>query len=258
MKLRKSNKALERVDLFDWCAEAIKARDKLTQDVDHLKREHDALKALVAEETVKVKELARSKHEFEATHDSWLKDLLNEKKIKIRTQEQLLATAQVDPNKLAAVVTASKLRCGGEPRPARKGKRKAKASEASDDEPDKMDVDVVEAPDSHDEEMDEVDRATTTGSEETASEPESDPPTKKVGNKKSAQSSPASAVGNPGRAGKAGKANKIGHNLRDKKVVTPDESDNENPAPQKKSPMSSKKPAPAPDVDPDDVSTASE
>lgn len=177
LKLRKSNKAEGSIDLFDWCAEAITARDKLAHDVGKLKREHDSLMAVVAEETAKIKDLARSKQEFETTHDSWLKDLLNEKKVKIRTQEQLLATAHVDPDKLAAA-TASKTGAGV----SRRGKRKADASEADDassDGADQMDLDVQDGPESH-EELGNDDRATT-ASEETISDPEPDTTQEDIG-----------------------------------------------------------------------------
>lgn len=245
LKLRRSGSADASFKLFDWCAEAITSRDKLALDVGKLKREHDALKALVAEETAKIKDLARSKEEFETSHDSWLKDLLNEKKVKIRTQEQLLATAHVDPAKLAAA-TASMTAAGA----SRRSKRKADDSEADDDSndgADKMDVDAQGGADSHDEELDDADRATT-ASEETASGSEHDPTPEKSGDKASRASSAAAS---------SGKAREVGHNLRDKKVVTPDESEDEAP-PRKRSPATKKKPEPAPEVDDDDVSTQSE
>lgn len=252
LKLRKSKQAEASIDLFNWCAEAVKARDKLAQDVGDLKREHDALQALVTEETAKIDHLARSKLEFEATHDSWLKDLLNEKKVKIRTQEQLLATVNLDPNKLAAATRANRRGTGA----SRGGKRKAEASDGdlSGGDADKMDVDpdLDEAPESHDEQMVEADRATTHS--ETESDPEPDTSPNKKLDKKAARASPASA------AGSSGKTDKVRHNLRDKKVVSPGESEDEAPPPPKKSPAAKKKtPAPSQVADDDgDHTTASD
>lgn len=212
LKLRKSHKAEASVELFDWCVESISARDKLEQDMIELRREHESLQALVAQETAKVQELARSKQEFEAMHDSWLKDLLNEKKVKIRMQERILATAHVDPDKLAsatAAATASKphhSRAGT----SRKGKRKAQGlehttdnSSHSNDEADEMDLD-----ESHEEqEIEDVDMATDDS--ETASDSDANSESK---------DSPPSKTGSSGKAGKASSR------LRDKKTIDSDES----------------------------------
>lgn len=231
------------MELFDWCVESISARDKLEQDIIELRREHESLQSLVAEETAKVQELARSKQEFEALHDSWLKDLLNEKKVKIRMQEQILATAHVDPDKLAcatAAATASKPH-NSRAATSSKGKRKAQGldhpdkSTRSNDEADEMDLDVDES--HEEEEIEDVDMATTDS--ETASDTDSKPESKSTARKKT---------------GSSGKSGKAGHNLRDKSIAAPDESDEE--ASTRKGPPRGKKPAPA--DDPDDVSTASE
>ncbi|CAN8103864.1 unnamed protein product [Discula destructiva] len=265
LKLRKSNKAEASVELFDWCVETIKARDKLAHDVCELRREHDALRSLVAEETAKIQELARGKKEFEAAHDSWLKDLLNEKKVKIRTQEQLLATARVDPDKLAAAAKTSKPHRSGAGL-SRAAKRKAETSEGddSDDDADKMDLDVDEVHESHGGETDEVDRGTT-GSE-TASEPEYGPEPKS-NQMKGARASPASA------AESSVKNRRAGHKLRDKKVVTANESDEEASPSRTTSSSTKKKLAPVSELhgggsdndnddddddDDDDVTTGSE
>ncbi|KAJ4404231.1 hypothetical protein N0V82_010535 [Gnomoniopsis sp. IMI 355080] len=255
LKLRKSHKAEAAVELFDWCSASIRARDKLEEDIVELRRENESLKALVAEETAKFQELVRTKQEFEATHDSWLKDLLNEKKVKIRMQEQILATAHVDPNKLAsgtAAATASKPHLTGVGA-SRKGKRKAQGSDSvdgeqnSEDKADKMDLDIDSRPESHDEGPEEVDIATTDS--ETASDSESNPEPKSAARNKGTSASPALATGSPGKADNAG------HNLRNKKVVTPDDSEDEAP-PRKESPPRKRTSVPA--YDPDDESTASE
>lgn len=247
LKLRKSEKARDSIDLFDWCAEVATARDKLALDVGKLQREHDVLKALVAEETAQIKDLACSKQEFETTHDSWLKDLLNEKKVKIRTQEQLLTTARINPDKLAAATVS---RTGAAA--SRPGKRKADVSDADDashDGTDKMDLDVADEPTSHDEELGDIDRATTV-SEETASDSDLDADTKKKSASKTA--SRASSA-----AGSSKTTSKTDPKVRDRKVVTPDESEDEAP-PREKSHGTKKKPTPAPEIDPADLTTESE
>jgi hypothetical protein len=101
--------------------------------------------------------------------------LLNEKKLKIRDQQRLLASSSVDPVKLETVEgsrTAFQERSAG---PSRKGKRKVgeNTQPPSDDESDggfeKMEVD--EAPDS---EQDDARTADEETEDETASEDERD------------------------------------------------------------------------------------
>lgn len=189
LKLRRSNAAAETIDMFDWCAESTRARVKLEKDIADLKQKHDDLQKLVAEETAHSEELVRSKREFEAEHDSWLKDLLNEKKLKIRLQEQILATAHVDQAKLDAVAALSKRRAAAGA--SRKGKRKAEGLDVdadvdTDDDADKMDIDADPEAEGHNGEMSDVER-TTSGSDTasaSASEAEAGPepePKKKPG-----------------------------------------------------------------------------
>lgn len=169
-------------------------------------------------------------------------------------QEQILATAHVDPDKLAsatAAATASKPHHTGIGASA-KGKRKAQSFDVeddqdSDDEADKMDLDIDQAPESHDEGVEEVDIATTDS--ETASEVASNPEPKGAVRNKGSRDAPASAAGTSGKPGKAG------HKLRDRKAGPPAESEDEAP-PRKNSPRQKQKSVPA--YDPDDESTASE
>lgn len=101
-----------------------------------------------------------------------------------------------------------------------------------------MDLDVEQGSESHEEEeIEDVDMATTDS--ETASDTDSNSESKSTARKKT------------GRSGETGKA---GHNLRDKIIVAPDESEDD--ASIRKGPSRGKKSAPA--DDPDDMSTASE
>lgn len=136
-----------------------------------------------------------------ATHETELlekfRDLLNEKKAKIRDQQRLLATAKVDPKKLAAVQASRKSSKGAAAAPSRTGKRKAEnGSQIDEDDEDvdigfeKMDVDVDQVPN----DSDQQDIETPDGDEtETADEddgdiiPQAKPPaanTRQAGNSK--------------------------------------------------------------------------
>src|ERR1700677_3689696 len=83
----------EVVELYDWCGLTIKAKDKVSQELEELKaqlktREEEAKKLDDAlAEMIKVK----NDHENELIEKFSL--LLNEKKLKIRDQQRLLAGA---------------------------------------------------------------------------------------------------------------------------------------------------------------------
>lgn len=251
LRLRRSNQAAKGVDVFGWCVDQVIARAQLERQVEELQRKHAELEKLVAEETAHFQELERGKRDFEALHDSFCRDLINEKKLKIRTLEQVLATAKVDREKLSQAATSSSSSKRhtastdkvGAPR---KGKRKAEgpevdapgSDEETDDGVDKMDVD-------------ESDQNVGMTTPETASESESEPVPKPKPKSKS-RASPQSTSAQSSR-----KAAQPSQSRRGKKA-TPD-SDSEDdaaPEPPRGLPVN-KKPAPAPDPA-DDESTASE
>jgi hypothetical protein len=98
---------------------------------------------------------AKANHETELLEK--FRDLLNEKKAKIRDQQRLLATAKVDPKRLAAVQASRKSSKKTAAGPSRTGKRKADNGpqiedndEDDDDGFEKMDVDVVQVPNDSD------------------------------------------------------------------------------------------------------------
>ncbi|KAG9240418.1 hypothetical protein BJ878DRAFT_546267 [Calycina marina] len=131
----------EELPLFDWVGLAIELKDGLSDEVRKLQtqllvKEEEAAKLKAAlEDLVKVK----SAHEDELTEKFSL--LLNEKKLKIRDQQRLLASSTVDPDKLAAVEAE---RAGSHsPGPSRARKRKAGAKDEGELEDgfEQMDVD---------------------------------------------------------------------------------------------------------------------
>jgi hypothetical protein len=100
-------------------------------------------------------ELVKVKNEHETDLLEKFSLLLNEKKLKIRDQQRLLAGANIDPERLELLERSRKPASLGPAGPSRAGKRKAGRDargqieeEESDDEFEKMDVDVKEeAPD---------------------------------------------------------------------------------------------------------------
>ncbi|TVY33388.1 hypothetical protein LOCC1_G008285 [Lachnellula occidentalis] len=182
----------EEPDLFEWCGQAVESRSKSITELQTLK---SSLK-YKDEQLKKIEESFAELVDLKNAHEKSLLEkfslLLNEKKLKIRDQQRLLASSNVDPAKLEALAAArrdSRSRSAG---PSRKGMGKRKADEnieedESDDEFEKMDVDQEPPQDSEDEDQ----RQRTPDAESTADDTESEgeappsPPTRKTVNAKS-------------------------------------------------------------------------
>ncbi|CZT11873.1 uncharacterized protein RCO7_07456 [Rhynchosporium graminicola] len=130
-------------DLYEWCSENVVANRKLTQKLQ-------ASKAKLLDKDAQIKRLEESLAELvkaKNDNDTQLLEkfslLLNEKKLKIRDQQRLLQSSNVDPAQLKELEeagTRSRSRSAG---PSRTGKRKVIEVEEEDfkDGVDKMDVD---------------------------------------------------------------------------------------------------------------------
>ncbi|KAJ4307031.1 hypothetical protein N0V88_000406 [Collariella sp. IMI 366227] len=203
-----NHKADEAIQLFDWCGAAALQREKFLDTVISEKSKISDLEARVTELRTQLDELIESKKARETEILEKFCSLLNEKKVKIREQQRLLSTAQVDPSKLAAARASQAARApeiqessssSRKPAPSRRTKRKALedasgggSSSDSDDgfeKPsaagDKMDVDPQEperklpkeSPESEDRQTTDDD-ATATGSEADEEEAPAPPPPK--------------------------------------------------------------------------------
>lgn len=258
--LRPSKSATKNADMFAWASEAVLRQAQLAEELAELKLKHDHLEKRVGEETAKFKALELSKNDFESEHNSFFRDLINEKKLKIRTQEQILSTAHVDEAKLAALKAKAKpakseatSRRPGAVGSSGKGKRKAEphADDAGRADVDGMDVDEQSVMSGQ--ELSNIEQATE---EDTASEhePESEPeptskqPTRSPGAKKAAGDSSHSS------SKPASKSNKPS-NLQGKPQVVAADENKEMPAPRALPFGRKAEPIPYPA---DDESTASE
>ncbi|RYP55448.1 hypothetical protein DL770_010913 [Monosporascus sp. CRB-9-2] len=168
----------EEISPFAWCVSAIAARARVEEELAAAAARASALEASVTELKGQLRELIRAREDDEALLLEKFRDLLNEKKVKIRQQQRLLAAADVDPAKLARVAgadAAARKRAAGA---SRAGKRKAAGGGDDDDAADdddveasvKMEVDSVAGADGGPQLDPEEDEPETTDAEETASE----------------------------------------------------------------------------------------
>ncbi|KAI1139733.1 hypothetical protein F5Y05DRAFT_331168 [Hypoxylon sp. FL0543] len=138
IKLEEDDKT--EISPFDWCVLAIGAREKVEEDLAAATAKARALEDSLKELREQLDELIKTKEEDETQLLEKFRDLLNEKKVKIRQQQRLLAAASVDPEKLANIGGSSSTQ-KHVAQASRASKRKAKEeSESSDDGFEKMDV----------------------------------------------------------------------------------------------------------------------
>jgi len=172
----------EEPDLFEWCGIAVESKSKSITELQ-------TLKSSLKDKDEQIRKLEESFAELVALKNGHEKSLLekfslllNEKKLKIRDQQRLLASSNVDPAKVEALEAArrdSRSRSAG---PSRKGKRKVGTQENSEDSDDgfeKMDVDEKIPPQVEDSEDEEQGRRTPDAdstADDTASEDEAPPP----------------------------------------------------------------------------------
>ncbi|KAH6717664.1 hypothetical protein BKA61DRAFT_598145 [Leptodontidium sp. MPI-SDFR-AT-0119] len=183
-------------DLYEWCSENILANEKLTQQLQASKAKLDDKDAQIKKLKESLAELVKLKNDNDTQLLEKFSLLLNEKKLKIRDQQRLLQSSNIEPvqvKELEEARSRSRSRSAG---PSRKGKRKAGQVEAEEanDAFDKMDVD--DGPAAEDSDHDDARNPDdSTADEETADEasedeePPAPPPTRNTAGTKQEQSS---------------------------------------------------------------------
>ncbi|SPJ87921.1 related to mitotic apparatus protein p62 [Fusarium torulosum] len=152
-----SHDADEAIELFEWCGAAVETSTTSKQSVADLSVKSSEAETAVTQLQSQLEELIKAKDEDETALLRKFRDLLNEKKIKIREQQQALALLSANPSMAGQSQPSQAVEVEVEQpksrKPARKAgksrtsKRKAPASrrvEESDDDAavDTMDVDV--------------------------------------------------------------------------------------------------------------------
>ncbi|KAF9768630.1 hypothetical protein IL306_014022 [Fusarium sp. DS 682] len=147
----------EAIELFDWCGTAVEFSASSKQTAATLSAKSSESEAAVAQLQLQLDELIKAKDEDETALLRKFRDLLNEKKVKIREQQQVLAALLHNPSMAGqsqpSQVVGAEVEQAKPKKPARQAgksrasKRKAPASrrvEESDDDDavDTMEVDL--------------------------------------------------------------------------------------------------------------------
>ncbi|KAI1341904.1 hypothetical protein F5Y15DRAFT_351031 [Xylariaceae sp. FL0016] len=146
------------VDPFGWCVSALAAKAKVEKTLAASSTKVESLESSVKELKTQLDELIEAKEEDETQMLEKFRDLLNEKKVMIRQQQRLLASANIDSAKLGSVGEGSPThrRAAGN---SRTSKRKADLKEESeDDDIQIMDIDDIRAVDDADNTQSDADR----------------------------------------------------------------------------------------------------
>ncbi|KAL9031633.1 MAG: hypothetical protein Q9196_000347 [Gyalolechia fulgens] len=133
-ELSLSQDANAEINTLDWAHTAIIRADALQSNAADLQHKLAEQTQTVTRLNQQLEDLIQAKKDHEETLLQKCAVLLNEKKAKIRDQQRLLATAQVDPKKLKEVQNARRSSPPSGLSVSRAGKRKAPAPAASSDD----------------------------------------------------------------------------------------------------------------------------
>lgn len=170
----------EEVELYEWCGFTVQSRQKSLSEVEELKKKLQEKEAEAQKLNAELVDLVQRKIDNENSIVEKFSLLLNEKKLKIRDQQRLLAVATVDPAKVEAVERSRDVKSRS-PGPSRSRKRKGvkdESEEESDDGFEKMEVEMEQAPIDSDEDLPRIPDPESTADED--EEPPPPPPVRKT------------------------------------------------------------------------------
>ncbi|KAL2882414.1 hypothetical protein SGCOL_002154 [Colletotrichum sp. CLE4] len=181
-----SHSPRELIELFDWCALSAQTANEAKEALASTTAKASKLEDSVRELKAQLDELVAAKEADESELLEKFRDLLNEKKVKIRQQQKLLASASVEPERLAQVQQSSQAAVRGHAAAkSRPGKRKTalapvEDADSSEESEGKMDIDEVkeQAADLSDQQRDTTEDEDETASEDDDEEPAAPAPSK--------------------------------------------------------------------------------
>ncbi|KAI9671142.1 MAG: hypothetical protein M1817_003649 [Caeruleum heppii] len=117
----------QEIELFDWTSICVTTVDAIETEVQSLNARYQSQEKTITKLKSQLEDLVQAKLQHESEMLEKFRDLLNEKKLKIRDQQRLLKDAHIDPAKAAAVRSARQSGGTRNAEPSRPGKRKAGA-----------------------------------------------------------------------------------------------------------------------------------
>ena len=97
ISLRKDDS--QEIDSIKWAATAVMSFNTVEKNMEDLRVKYEEQSLIIEKLSQQLEELIKAKIEHENALIGKFRDLLNAKKLKIRDQQRLLATAKVDPRK---------------------------------------------------------------------------------------------------------------------------------------------------------------
>jgi hypothetical protein len=134
----------EEIGLFDWCVAAVDAALEGRTLSSEVESQKEALQVDVKDYKRQLDELIQAKNDDETVLLQKFRDLLNEKKLKIREQQKIISTASFPDGGPESPEPQESPQPARKPTASRAGKRKAAAKDAQDGDeaPDAEEMDV--------------------------------------------------------------------------------------------------------------------
>ncbi|KAJ5176456.1 uncharacterized protein N7482_002333 [Penicillium canariense] len=131
----------QEVALFEWAGVAAARADTLQSQVTSLTDQHRFAEDTISKLTQQLAELMHAKSQHENQMVANFARLLNEKKLKIRNQQRLLASAKADPTIVAAIQATTVEASGTHQSTKRRAPDTLDDQDDSDDGLERMDID---------------------------------------------------------------------------------------------------------------------
>ena len=116
----------QEIDIRKWTGTAVERSNELDREVQDLISKYDEQSRKMEKLNNQLEDLIKAKREHEDSLLRNFRELLNAKKLKIRDQKRILASAKLDPKQAAKIQGARSISQPHAATPSRAGKRKAK------------------------------------------------------------------------------------------------------------------------------------
>ena len=117
----------QEIDIRKWTGTAVERSNELDREVQDLISKYDEQSRKMEKLNNQLEDLIKAKREHEDSLLLNFRELLNTKKLKIRDQKRILASAKLDPKQAAKIQSARSISQPHAATPSRAGKRKLKS-----------------------------------------------------------------------------------------------------------------------------------